>query len=260
MDGKTVDKGSDYTVLPNAFPAPDDTQEFDTWEVDGQRVAPGTSIKVKDNTVIKALWKDKTTTPGEDKPKPGDNDKPGTEPGTEPGTTPGTEPGTEPGTTPAEPTPETPTEPGGDSSKPEDKKPEDKTPAKPAEGDKIVKKGDTETVVPKEVLDMDKGKLSPEDRTKIEEKLKERNPDIVDVKVDEKGNAHITFSDGRKEILTAKDLSDAAGIKIPKKHSEDSLSKKAGKNAKTGIESIAGLVCTLVASTGALYIGRKKED
>ncbi len=57
MAKETKDKGSDYTVLPNAFKAPDDTQEFDTWEVDGQRVAPGTSIKVKDNTVIKALWK-----------------------------------------------------------------------------------------------------------------------------------------------------------------------------------------------------------
>ena len=57
MDGATVDKGSEYTVLPNGFTAPDDTQEFKAWEVDGQEVAPGAKITVKDNTVIKAIWK-----------------------------------------------------------------------------------------------------------------------------------------------------------------------------------------------------------
>ncbi|MDU6662098.1 MAG: hypothetical protein E6474_07315, partial [Actinomyces sp.] len=40
MDGKTLNKGSKYTVLPNGFTAPDDSQEFKAWEVDGQEVAP----------------------------------------------------------------------------------------------------------------------------------------------------------------------------------------------------------------------------
>ena len=57
MTGKTVDKGSKYTLLDNAFTAPDDTQEFDTWEVNGERVAPGTKIKADKDTVIKAVWK-----------------------------------------------------------------------------------------------------------------------------------------------------------------------------------------------------------
>ena len=57
MTAATVDKGSEYTVLPNGFTAPDDTQEFDTWEVNGQRVAPGTVIKPDKDTVIKATWK-----------------------------------------------------------------------------------------------------------------------------------------------------------------------------------------------------------
>ncbi|MHB2151347.1 MAG: hypothetical protein ACYCFF_01085 [Schaalia turicensis] len=57
MKPATVDKGSEYTVLPNAFKAPDDTQEFDTWEVNGERVAPGTKIKADKDTVIKAVWK-----------------------------------------------------------------------------------------------------------------------------------------------------------------------------------------------------------
>ena len=60
MTGSTQDKGSDYTVLPNAFKAPDDTQEFDTWEVNGEKVAAGTKIKVEKDTVITAIWKAKT--------------------------------------------------------------------------------------------------------------------------------------------------------------------------------------------------------
>lgn len=47
-----------YKVLSNKFEAPDKTQEFDKWEIDGKRVEPGTEIKLeKDNTEIKALWK-----------------------------------------------------------------------------------------------------------------------------------------------------------------------------------------------------------
>ena len=57
MKGKTVNKGSKYTVLPNGFTAPDDTQEFKAWEVDGQEVAPGTEITVNGDTVVKAVWK-----------------------------------------------------------------------------------------------------------------------------------------------------------------------------------------------------------
>ena len=57
MAGETVDKGSEYTVLPNGFTAPDDTQEFDTWEVNGEKVAPETKIKPDKDTVIKATWK-----------------------------------------------------------------------------------------------------------------------------------------------------------------------------------------------------------
>lgn len=59
MEGKVLNKGSEYAVLPNAFKAPDDTQEFKAWEVDGKEVAPGAEITIKDNTVIKALWKKK---------------------------------------------------------------------------------------------------------------------------------------------------------------------------------------------------------
>ncbi len=57
MEGKTLDKGSKYTLLESSFKAPDDTQEFDTWEIDGNKVAAGKEIVVNKDTVVKAVWK-----------------------------------------------------------------------------------------------------------------------------------------------------------------------------------------------------------
>ena len=57
MASKKLNKGSKYTILNNAFTAPDATPEFKAWEIDGREVAPGTEIKVTKNTVVKALWK-----------------------------------------------------------------------------------------------------------------------------------------------------------------------------------------------------------
>ena len=59
MTGSSQDKGTDYTVLPNAFTAPDDTQEFSHWEIDGKKVEEKESIKIDKDTVIKAIWKNK---------------------------------------------------------------------------------------------------------------------------------------------------------------------------------------------------------
>lgn len=57
MVAKKVNKGSKHILPANGFKAPDDTQEFDTWEVGGKRVAPNTDIKVDKDTEVKALWK-----------------------------------------------------------------------------------------------------------------------------------------------------------------------------------------------------------
>ena len=163
---------------------------------------------------------------------------------------------------------EKPKEPGKDNPKGNDKKEPGKSPTpdkpnktgQPSEGDKTVDKNGKKVVVPKEAIPKENGKIKVEDRPKIVDKFKEKNPDVVDVKIHDNGNVSLVFKDGTKAELSSKDLLRERGIKIPKKHSEDSLSKKAGKNVKTGIGSAAGIVCTLVASTGALYIGRKKED
>ena len=57
MAGKTLDKGSKYTLLESTFTAPDDTQEFKAWEIDSKEVPAGTEITVNKNTVVKAIWK-----------------------------------------------------------------------------------------------------------------------------------------------------------------------------------------------------------
>ncbi len=83
--GSILLKGGSY-VLPaiydkQFFPL---NKEFKTWEVDGKEVAPNTEIKISKDTVVKAIWKDKTSDqPGVDKPNtpeaqsPEENEIPG---------------------------------------------------------------------------------------------------------------------------------------------------------------------------------------
>ena len=68
--GSILVKGGSY-VLPaiydkQFFPL---NKEFKAWEVDGKEVAQNTEIKISKDTVVKAIWKDKTSDqPGVDKP------------------------------------------------------------------------------------------------------------------------------------------------------------------------------------------------
>ncbi|KXB35363.1 phage minor structural protein, partial [Atopobium deltae] len=55
-DGKELNKGMKYKLSANAFTAPEN-QEFDTWEVNGKKLAPGTEITVDKDTQVKAIWK-----------------------------------------------------------------------------------------------------------------------------------------------------------------------------------------------------------
>ena len=287
MAGAIRVQGGSY-VLPAIF-APEyypENKEFAGWQVgdDTELKQANASIKVNKDIKIKAIWKDKKESTPDQTPdeKPGEtpDQTPGEEPtpGQTPEVTPGKDssPGT-PGfenpkkddpTTPDKANPKEPAKPGETPEKPQ-------TPKKPIveKGDKVIKKGNSEIVIPKEAQIIEKGKLSLEQRTKIAEKIKEKNPDLVDVKIDENSNAFLSFSDGRKEKLLAKELASKEGFVIPKrdKHVQDesplknkradaSPAKHAGKNVKTGIESLAGIALTLVGSTGALLISRKKED
>ena len=56
-NGKELNKGVKYKLSDNAFIAPEN-QEFDTWEVNGEKLAPGTEITVDKDTQVKAIWKD----------------------------------------------------------------------------------------------------------------------------------------------------------------------------------------------------------
>lgn len=57
MPKVTKNAGETYTLPECEFTAPEN-QEFDTWEIDGKKVAPGTEIKVEKDTVVKATWRD----------------------------------------------------------------------------------------------------------------------------------------------------------------------------------------------------------
>lgn len=272
MNEKTVTKGSEFELPENGFTAPTD-KKFAGWSISGITGVhqAGKKIQISGDVTITATWKPKS--PGT---TPGSGSGTGTGETTTPGTTPEpSQPGNTPGTTPGSenPTGDNPTDPAKDNpdqkDKPEDKKTGEDNKNNPKtpnveKGDKVINVGDKEVVVPKVVVDKKKGKLDKEERTKIAEKIKQKNPDVVDVKIDENANAYVTFNDGRRERIPAKDLLSKEGFMIPRRdrHSQDESPnrRRAGKNVKTGVESIAGIACTLVASTGALYIGRKKED
>ena len=97
-DKVSVAKGSEYTLPDSEGFTPPKNKEFAGWQVrnDNEVKAVGTKITVNENTILKAIWKDKQ---GDN---PGTHDTPG---GDNPGTTPGTPgtPGTPetPGTNPA---------------------------------------------------------------------------------------------------------------------------------------------------------------
>lgn len=55
-----------------------DGKEFDGWEIDGVKKAPGQKIQITDNTKVKALWRDKGTSPSlPEAPSPEEYEIPG---------------------------------------------------------------------------------------------------------------------------------------------------------------------------------------
>ena len=73
-----------FYVLPAIHELPEyqliipDGKEFDGWEIDGLKMTPGKEIQITDNTKIKALWRDKGTSPSQpEAPSPEENEIPG---------------------------------------------------------------------------------------------------------------------------------------------------------------------------------------
>ena len=56
MEGETMDKVNKYTLLPNAFTAPDNTQEFKGWKIGEKEYQVGDEITVNENTTVTAQW------------------------------------------------------------------------------------------------------------------------------------------------------------------------------------------------------------
>lgn len=75
MDSKKINKGVKYKLLPNGFTAPDG-MKFDTWEVDGEQLAPGAEINADENIVVKAIWKEKDPNEPQDPSNPNDPQDP----------------------------------------------------------------------------------------------------------------------------------------------------------------------------------------
>ncbi len=59
MEGKTLNKGSKYKILDNAFTAPAN-KKFKTWKIGETEYAAGAEITVKENTSIQAIWESAT--------------------------------------------------------------------------------------------------------------------------------------------------------------------------------------------------------
>lgn len=57
MPGKTLNKGVKYAILANIFTAPNENQEFKTWQIGDKEYAANDEFIVKADTVVKAIWK-----------------------------------------------------------------------------------------------------------------------------------------------------------------------------------------------------------
>lgn len=76
MDEKLVKKGNEFELPSNGF-TPPANKEFDGWMVGNDKKAVGDKITVNGDTVVKAIWKDKS----KPNPEPNPGDTPGTNPG-----------------------------------------------------------------------------------------------------------------------------------------------------------------------------------
>ncbi|WP_311482106.1 InlB B-repeat-containing protein [uncultured Anaerococcus sp.] len=294
MDSATVKKGEKYKLPANGFGTPPDKKEFKTWEIDGKEVAPGTEIEINKDTEVKAIWKDNPSSPT---PTPTPSSKTeykvtfvgnGAEGSMNKATVEEGKTYTLPGNGFEVPEGKefTGWKIGGEDKKPgdiitvtdnitvvaqwKDKEKEKPQPEKP---------GDKEPGKEKDKNEEGK-KPGVEDRLKINYDpngghWSDKSTDILTYYYDKgniitlinpptregyrflywKGSA---YQPGDKYTVVEDHMFVAQWEKIEDKKVERKTNPR--ENVKTGVESVAGVVCTLVASTGALYIGRKKED
>ncbi|MCW6679031.1 hypothetical protein NH286_07660, partial [Anaerococcus sp. NML200574] len=285
-DKVSVAKGSEYTLPDSEGFTPPENQEFAGWEVDGVAKKVGDKITVNENTTVTAKYKPTTPgTPGKD-PDPGTGTDPGTKPGTDPGTKPGTDPGTKPGTDPGtdpgtkpgtdpgtkpgtkpgtDPGTKPGTDPGTDPGTKPGTDPGTNPGTKPGTDpgtDPGTQPGGTTPGTPEDKPNTPESpeETNPKTPSSDESKLpEEKNPDNPGTKDSDKTKANDP-SETKAEDPKLKEESSKIDGKKNKANNSIKIPKTNRPNVKTGVESVAGIVCTLVGSTGALYISRKKEE
>ena len=254
MGDKIVNKGSKYE-LPTPTFTPEEGKKFAGWKVgDSTELKQAKEkIDISGDVTLTAVWEDKPSNPG----------------GNSGGYTPG---GGGSIFTPSKP-----------DKKPEDKKPGDEKPVDPN------KPGEEKPNTPSEKNPEKPGEKEPgKEKDKNEEGKKPGVEDRLRIRYNPNGGHWndnstdiITYYYDRGNIITLINPPTREGYRflywkgsayqpgdkytVVDDHMfvaqwEKIGTKASRSNPKTGIESVAGVVCTLIASTGALYIGRKKED
>ncbi len=100
--------------------------------------------------------------------------------------------------------------------------------------------------------------LTDDEKQEVIDKVKKANPAAIDVIVDDKGNATLIYADGSKNFIDADDL--FFQVAAQKEKMPNAKANKAGKNVKTGVGSVSGLVGLAGISIAGLLASRKKEE
>ncbi|WP_311532402.1 Ig-like domain-containing protein, partial [uncultured Anaerococcus sp.] len=135
----------------------------------------------------------------------------------------------------------------------DDKKPEE-------DNDKKVKTEAEKNpaITPEKTGVKDKNHLTDDEKQEVIDKVKKANPAASDVIVDDKGNATLIYADGSKNFINAEDL--IFQVAAQKEKMPNVSGKKAGKNVKTGVGSVSGLLGLAGISIAGLLASRKKEE
>ena len=188
--------------------------------------------------------------------KSGSDDKPGTE---DPGHTdkPGSDDDNTGSTDPTKPSTDDKTDDKSDEDNGKDDKEDGKTDA-----------DNNPAVAPDKTEVEDSKNLTDKEKAEVAEKVAKANPDASEVRVDNKGNATLVYPDGSMNTIGAAKtvVEKSAGTVAPSKDNKEyprrdnKGNKLAGKNVKTGLGSVSGLIGLASAAAAGLFASKKKED
>nr|MDK7695867.1 hypothetical protein [Anaerococcus hydrogenalis]MDK7697647.1 hypothetical protein [Anaerococcus hydrogenalis]MDK7708893.1 hypothetical protein [Anaerococcus hydrogenalis] len=125
-------------------------------------------------------------------------------------------------------------------------------------------------VNPGKIVVDDKNNLTNKEKSKIADKVKKVNPKASKIEVANDGSVTITYPDGSTNKIAGKDLvtekAKGQGTRKAqvKANADNDLHKvkyvNQSTNVKTGIESQAGIIATLLASVGGLFASKKRKN